>query len=82
MELDTSLISAAGEIETTPQPMDTYPHSYPNNVTIGLSLDEWEYVLNGLSALIESSYLWGWEDTAVQIEINNIAKRIERTIHA
>jgi len=82
MELDTSLISAAGEIETTPQPMDTYPHSFPSNVTIDLSLNEWEYVLNGLSSLIESSYAWGWADTAVQTEINDIAKRIEGIIHA
>ncbi len=82
MELDTSLISAAGEIETNPQPTDTYPHSFPSNVTIDLSLNEWEYVLNGLSALIESSYAWGWADTAVQTEINDIVKHIEGIIHA
>jgi len=82
MELDTSLISAAGEIETNPQPMDTYPHYSTDNVTIDLSLNEWEYVLNGLSSLIESSYLWGWADTAVEIEINDIAKHIEGIIHA
>ena len=83
MELDTSLISAAGEIETTPQHTDTYPHSSSSdNVTIDLSLNEWEYVINGLSALIESSYAWGWADTAVQTEIHDIAIRIESIIHA
>ena len=81
MELDTSLISAAGEIETTPQHTDTYPHSSSDNVTIDLSLNEWEYVINGLSALIESSYAWGWADTAVQTEIHDIAKRIESIIN-
>lgn len=82
MELDTSLISAAGEIETNPQPMDTYPHSFPSNVTIDLSLNEWEYVLNGLSALLESSYAWGWADTAVETDIRNVIKHIEKITHA
>jgi hypothetical protein len=82
MELDTSLISAAGEIETNPQPMDTYPHSSSDNVTIDLSLDEWEYVLNGLSALLESSYAWGWADTAVETDIRNVIKHIEKITHA
>lgn len=78
MQLDTSLISAAGGIETNPQHIDTYPHSSSDNVTIDFSLNEWEYVINGLSALLESSYAWGWADTAVEKDIRNVIKHIER----
>ena len=65
----------------TNRSINTYPHSSSDNVTIDLSLNEWEYVLNGLSALLESSYAWGWADTAVQTEIHDIAIRIERIIN-
>jgi len=60
--------------------MDTSPAWWNGNIAIDFSTNEWEYVLNGLSALLDNAYLWGWADTEVETDIRNIIDRIEKNI--
>jgi hypothetical protein len=78
-ELDTP-VSSARKTETHSQPIDTSPPWWDGNIAIPFSTNEWEYVLNGLSSLLDNAYLWGWADTEVETDIRNIIDRIEKNI--
>ena len=45
-----------------------------------LTIYQWEYVLNGLSALLDNAYVWGWADTEVETDIRNIIDLIEKNM--
>ena len=59
-------LSSARKTETPSQHMDFNPN-------------EWEYVLNGLSALLDNAYTWGWATTEIETDIRNMMDRIEQT---
>lgn len=71
--------SAAKTVDKT-RHIDTSPAWWDGNIAIPFSTNEWEYVLNGLSALLDNAYLWGWADTEVETDIRNIIDRIEKNI--
>jgi len=79
MELDTP-VSSARKTVTQGQSIDTSPPWWNGNIAIDFSPNEWEYVINGLSALIETAHMWGWADTAVETDIRNIIDRIEKNL--
>jgi hypothetical protein len=62
------------------QPIDTSYPWWDGNISIPFSTNEWEYIINGLSSLIENAHVWGWADTAVETDISNIIDRIEKNI--
>jgi hypothetical protein len=78
MELDTP-VSSARKIEPT-RSIDTSHPWWNGNVAIDFSTDEWGYILNGLSSLVETAHMWGWAGTAVETDIRNIMDRIEKNI--
>jgi hypothetical protein len=73
-------LSSAAKTETQGQSIDTSPPWWNGNIAIDFSTNEWEYVLNGLSALLDNAYLWGWSETEVEAEIRNIIDRIEKSM--
>jgi len=62
------------------QPIDTGFPWWDGNISIPFSTNEWEYIISGLSSLIENAHVWGWADTAVETDIRNIIDRIEKNI--
>ena len=79
MELDTP-ISSARKIEPPTRSIDTSHPWWNGNVSIEFSTDEWVYIINGLSSLVETAHMWGWAGTAVEKDILNIIDRIEKNI--
>jgi hypothetical protein len=77
---DFEHVSSERKTEHKGQSIDTSPPWWDGNIAIPFSTNEWEYVLNGLSALIDNAYLWGWADTEVETDIRNIIDRIEKNI--
>jgi hypothetical protein len=73
-------VSSARKIENKSQPIHTSPPWWNGNVAIDFSTDEWGYILNGLSSLVETAHMWGWAGTAVETDILNIMDRIEKNI--
>lgn len=62
------------------QPIDNSPPWWDGTISIPFSQVEWEYILNGLSVLIDNAYLWGWATTEIEDDIRNIIDRIEKGI--
>jgi len=73
-------VSSATKIVTQGQSINTSHPWWNGNVAIDFSTDEWEYILNGLSSLVETAHMWGWADTAVEMDIRNIIDRIEKNL--
>ena len=68
------------KIEVQGQHIDDSPPWWNGNIAIDFSTDEWEYVLNGLSALLDNAFVWGWADTDIEADIRNIIDRIEKSL--
>ena len=62
------------------QSIDTSPPWWNGNIAIDFSTNEWEYILNGLYSLLDSSHIWGWAETHVESDIKNVIDRIEKNI--
>jgi hypothetical protein len=78
MELDSTPLSSARKTEKQGQPIDTSPPWWDGTVAIALSPKEWEYVVNGLSNLINNGYIWDSSDIGFDMSIRNIIDRIEK----
>jgi hypothetical protein len=78
-ELDEPL-SSARKTEKHGQHIDTSPPWWDGNIAIPFSTDEWEHVLNGLSALLENAYVWEWATIEFETDIRNMIDRIEKNI--
>lgn len=77
---DFEHVSSAAKTEINPQHKDTSPPWWNGNIAIDFSTNEWEYVLNGLGALLDNAYVWGWADTEIEEDIRNIIDRIEKNL--
>jgi hypothetical protein len=78
-ELDTP-VSSARKTEIRSQHIDTSPAWWDGNVAIPFSTNEWEYVVQGLTALLDNAYNWGWATKDIEDEIRNMIDRIEKGI--
>ena len=79
-ELDNTSLSSAAKTEVQGRHMDVSPHWWDGNVAIPFSTNEWEYILNGLSALLDNAYVWGWATMEIETDIRNMIDRIEKNI--
>ena len=81
MELDTP-VSSATKTVTQGQAINTSHPWWNGNVAIDFSTEEWGYILNVLSSLVETARMYGWADTVAEADILNIMDRIEKNIGA
>lgn len=77
---DFEHVSSARKTEKQGQHKYTSPAWWDGNISIPFSTNEWEYVLNGLSALLDNAYTWGWANSEVEEDIRNMIDRIEKNI--